>query len=131
MIGLDTSVLIRFFVKDDPEQGKKAKELIDSLTREEPGWVAVTTVIELVWVITRRLHGDRTAVLTFLGHMLTREDLVIENSSLVERAFRRYRNGSADFADCLIAVSAQAAGCRKTVTFDRRAARDAGMELLT
>ena len=37
---------------------------------------------------------------------------------------------NADFADCLIAVSARAAGCRKTVTFDKIAARDAGMELI-
>jgi predicted nucleic-acid-binding protein len=130
LTGLDTNVLIRFFVKDDPVQSLRAKELIDSLTREEPGWIALTTVVELVWVIDRRLHGGRTAVTTFLGQLLTREDIVIENSTLVERAFQRYRNRNADFADCLIAVSAQAAGCSKTVTFDRKAARDAGMELL-
>ena len=130
MIGLDTNVLIRFFVKDDPEQSLRAKELIDSLTKEEPGWIALTTVVELVWVINRRLRGGRTAVTTILGQMLTREDIVIENSTLVERAFQRYRNGNADFADCLIAVSGHAAGCSKTVTFDRKAPRDAGMELL-
>jgi predicted nucleic-acid-binding protein len=41
-----------------------------------------------------------------------------------------YRNTRADFADCLIAASAKAAGCSRTVTFDRIAARDAGMELI-
>jgi predicted nucleic-acid-binding protein len=130
LIGLDTNILIRFFAKDDPEQSRKAKKLIDSLTRQEPGWVALTTVVELVWVITRQTRGGRTAVTTFLVQLLTREDIVVEHSSVVERAFQRYRNGRADFADCLIAASAQAAGCRKTVTFNRKAARDAGMEQL-
>jgi len=36
----------------------------------------------------------------------------------------------ADFADCLIAASARAARCSRTLTFDRIAARDAGMKLI-
>lgn len=130
MTGLDTNVLVRFFIKDDPRQSQTAKELIDSLTTEEPGWVAITSVVELVWVITRQWHGSRKEVTALLGHLLTRDDIVIENALLVERALQRCRNGNADFADCLISVSAQAAGCSRTVTFDRKAARDAGMELL-
>jgi predicted nucleic-acid-binding protein len=55
---------------------------------------------------------------------------VIEQASLVERAMQLYRKGNADFADCLIATSAKAAGCSRTLTFDRKAARDAGMELI-
>ena len=131
MIGLDTNVLVRFFAQDDPRQSPKAKELIDSLTAAEPGWVGVTTIVELVWVISRKLHGDRKTVTTILSRLLTREEIVIEQSGLVERALQQYRKGAADFADCLIAASAHAAGCSRTVTFDRRAARDAGMELLS
>jgi predicted nucleic-acid-binding protein len=41
-----------------------------------------------------------------------------------------YHKDNADFADCLIASSARAAGCSQTVTFDRNAARDAGLQLL-
>ncbi len=32
MIGLDTNVLARYIVQDDPEQTPKANHLIDSLT---------------------------------------------------------------------------------------------------
>jgi predicted nucleic-acid-binding protein len=130
VIGLDTNVLVRFFLKDDPEQTLKARELIDSLSTEEQGWVALASIVELVWVITRQWHGGRKEITTLLGHMLTRGDLVIENSDLIERALIKCRKGNVDFADCLISVSAQAAGCSRTVTFDRRAARDAGMVLL-
>jgi predicted nucleic-acid-binding protein len=41
-----------------------------------------------------------------------------------------YRFRNTDFSDCLIAASAKAAGCSRTVTFDHRAARDAGMDLI-
>jgi predicted nucleic-acid-binding protein len=49
----------------------------------------------------------------------------------VANAVQRFRWGKAEFADCLIAASAQTAGCSRTLTFDRIAARDAGMELIS
>jgi predicted nucleic-acid-binding protein len=130
LTGLDTNVLVRFFTTDDPKQFVKAKGLIDSLTKEDPGWIAITTIIELVWVIASRSRGDRKTMTAILGELLAREDIVVEQGSIVESAFQRYRDGKADFADCLIAASARAAGCSRTVTFDRIAARDAGMELI-
>ncbi|MGH9589433.1 MAG: hypothetical protein ACRD25_03515 [Terracidiphilus sp.] len=47
---------------------------------------------------------------------------------IVHDAWARWRSGEADFGDCLIAASAGAAGCARTVTFDRVAAGGAGME---
>ena len=42
MIGLDTNVLVRYIVQDDPEQGRAAGELIESqCTAQEPGYVSV------------------------------------------------------------------------------------------
>ena len=55
---------------------------------------------------------------------------MVEQAEIIEKALQRYRRGRADFADCLIAASAKAAGCSRTVTFDRIASRDAGMELI-
>lgn len=130
MTGLDTNILVRFFAKDDPLQTPKARTLLSSLTTAEPGWVSVATVLELVWVMTSTLGVGRDAVAQILAELLTRETIVVERAETVERALQRYRRGRADFADCLIAASARAAGCSRTVTFDRRAARDAGMELI-
>jgi predicted nucleic-acid-binding protein len=62
---------------------------------------------------------------------LIADSLVVEQADTLEEALRHYRSTKADFADCLIAASARAAGCSKTVTFDQVAARDAGTELLT
>jgi len=128
--GLDTNILVRFFAKDDPLQTPKARTLLSSLTTAEPGWVSVATVLELVWVMTSTLGVGRDAVAQILAELLTRETIVVERAETVERALQRYRRGRADFADCLIAASARAAGCSRTVTFDRRAARDAGMDLI-
>ena len=130
MIGLDTNVLVRFFGQDDPIQNKKAEEILQTLTAQEPGWVAVATLMELLWVMTSVFRFDRNGVIVTLDDLLSREEIVFENGDSGRAAVQLYRLGKADFPDCLIAVSAKAAGCSRTVTFDRRAARDAGMELI-
>jgi len=128
--GLDTNILVRFFAKDDPLQTPKARVVLSSLTTAEPGWVGVATILELVWIMTSTLGVGRDAVAQILAALLTRETIVVERAETIEKALQRYRRGNADFADCLIASSAKAAGCSRTVTFDRIAARDAGMELI-
>jgi predicted nucleic-acid-binding protein len=130
VIGLDTNILVRFFAKDDPIQTPKARAVLGSLTSAQPGWVGIATVLELVWVMTSTMGVGRDAVAQILAALLMREKIVVERAPIVETALQRYRRGRADFADCLIAASAKEAGCGRTVTFDRIAARDAGMELL-
>jgi predicted nucleic-acid-binding protein len=128
--GLDTNILARFFLQDDPLQSPKADAIMGALSLSEPGWIGMATVLELVWVLSTKNRIDRTGITKILSHLLTREEIVIEQSNILQTALQLYRNGNADFADCLIAASARAAGCSRTVTFDRIAARDAGMELI-
>ena len=130
MTGLDTNILVRFFLQDDLVQSPKTDAIMDALTKSESGWIGVAGILELVWVMSRQNNINRNGIVKMLGNLLTREEIIIEHSTIVQSAFQRYRDSRADFADCLIAASAKAAGCSRTVTFDRIAARDAGMELI-
>jgi predicted nucleic-acid-binding protein len=130
VIGLDTNILVRYFVKDEPEQTRLAVNLIYALSPAEPGWVGQATILELVWVMTRIYRVKKDRVAQVLDMLLASRDIVVGQDDTVREALRLYSVGNADFADCLIASSAKAAGCSRTVTFDRRAARDASMELI-
>jgi predicted nucleic-acid-binding protein len=130
MTGLDTNVLVRYFVHDDLEQSKQVRDMFRGFTVNEPGWVATETVLEFVWVMKSVMRFDRMTIVRLLDALLGLEELVIEDGACVTDALDCYRRTRADFADCLIAASARAAGCGRVVTFDRVAARDAGMELL-
>lgn len=129
MIGLDTSILIRYFVKDDPQQSPIVSKLIGALSSAEPGWLSVVVLVELLGTLKYSYRFSRAGLAGAVGHLLSSQDIVLEQHDLVRDALSMFRKSDADFADCLIAVSARAAGCSKTVTFDK-AARDAGMELL-
>jgi len=130
VIGLDRNILVRYFVKDDPEQTRLAVNLIYALSPAEPGWVGQATILELVWVMTRIYRVKKDRVAQILDMLLASRDIIVGQDDTARESLRLYRAGNTDFADCLIAASAKAAGCRRTVTFDRIAARDAGMELL-
>jgi predicted nucleic-acid-binding protein len=130
VIGLDTNVLVRYFVKDDPEQTRLAVGLVYSLTPKEPGWVGIAAILELVWVMSRIYRVGRAQIAGILDTLLASKDIVVEQGDIAREALQRYRSGKAEFADCLVAASAKAAACTRTVTFDRIAARDAGMEIL-
>jgi predicted nucleic-acid-binding protein len=130
VIGLDTNVLLRYFLIDDPIQSPKARLVMASLDSSNPGWVGVATVLELVWVLKSKNRAPRSTIAATIEQLLAKDALIVERDAIVALAVRRFRFSRAEFADCLVAASAQAAGCSKTVTFDHIAARDAGMELI-
>ena len=130
MIGLDTNVLARYILQDDELQSPKADRAIESLTSENPGWIGLSTLLELVWVLSSTIRPKREEMASMVDALLTMDGIVVEQAKVVKQALDLFLAGRADFADCLIAASARAAGCSRTVTFDRVAARDAGMELI-
>ncbi len=52
MIGLDTNVLVRYIMQDDPVQSARATTLIESLDAAHPGFVALVSIVELYGVLT-------------------------------------------------------------------------------
>ena len=130
MIGLDTNVLVRYIMQDDVEQAPQATRLVESLSAEAPGFLPLVAVVELAWVLSSAYDLDRAQLVEAFEGVLRTKELVIERAEVVWKALRAFQSVNADFADCLIAHSAASAGCEKTMTFDRGAAKSAGMTLL-
>ena len=130
MIGLDTNVLIRLFTRDDPDQFRLAYKVLQSLTAEEPGWISLPNLMEIDWVLRSKYGRDRGGVAKIVDDLLASSTVVVEQPKVVAHALSLYRTSKADFGECLIVACARAAGCSKTFTFDKIAARDLGMELI-
>lgn len=129
MIGLDTNVVVRYIMQDDAKQAAQATRLFDSFTTEEPGFIPLIAVVELTWVLSSCFGLTREDIAQALVALLRAQELVVENAALVARALRVFRSGGADFADCIIERSANTAGCRQSMTFDKTAAKY-GMTLI-
>ncbi|MGD0155052.1 MAG: type II toxin-antitoxin system VapC family toxin [Terracidiphilus sp.] len=130
MIGVDTNVLVRYFIKDDPVQTHAAVKLVQGLSPDKPGWIGLLVLAELAWTLRRLYKLDRVAIAGIIEKLLISTDIVLEARDAVRQALLLYRKSNADFADCVIAVAARVAGCSSIVTFDEIAARDLGMELV-
>jgi predicted nucleic-acid-binding protein len=130
MIGLDTNVLVRYIMQDDLKQSPLATRLIESRSVESRGFVPLVSVVELFWVMSSAYELDRGQLIAAMEGLLRSKELVVERAEIVWKALRIFQSANVDFADCLIERSAAAAGCGKTMTFDRGAAKSAGMTLL-
>lgn len=130
MIGLDTNVLVRYVAQDDAKQSPKATRLIESLTQDEPGYVSVVAVVELVWVLTSCYASTKGEICEVLEKLLRIKTIVVAQADVVWKAIRLFQEGKADFADCLIERDGNEAGCSYTNTFDREAAKYCGMRLI-
>ncbi len=124
MIGLDTNVLVRYFVNDEPQgQSRTAAHVIEEqCTANAPGWINRIVLCELVWVLETAYDYPRETIAQLLTQLLAVSVLSIENPDAVRQSVNAYQTGD-DFADTLIGLTNGAAGCRTTVTFDKRAAR--------
>jgi predicted nucleic-acid-binding protein len=129
--GLDTNVLVRYIVQDDPVQAKVATRFIEKeCSGEAPGFVNHIVLCELAWVLEVCYRQSKQHIVRVLEQVLRVAQLQVDDPQVVWRALDDYRAGQADFADHLLARVNQARGCADTVTFDTAAGKAAGFAVL-
>ena len=132
MIAVDTNVLLRYIIRDDPVQFERAAEFFNKRTSAEPAYVSLVVLAELAWVLRRHYQYSSAQILGLLKALLDTVELSFELEEVLAPYFSRMKDLKGDVADHLVALSSMNAGCRHTVTFDRAAAHSVpGMELLT
>jgi predicted nucleic-acid-binding protein len=130
MIGLDTNLLVRFFMQDEVVQTAAVSRLFATLDSKNPGYVSLVVLVELHWVLERFYQVDQESRWVITESMLSTDQLQVENSEIVWQALRMSRGSNAGFPDCLISMLGQSAGCKTVYTFDKQAAKKTGMSLL-
>ena len=122
MLGVDTNVLVRFFVRDDESQFALAEQLIAAA---ESGTLHVSPIVmvELNWVLSRAYGFPRHAVMEILQGMTEFRQFQLGQREMIVKALYQSSRLGVDFSDALISLMDAEAGCRATVTFDRKALR--------
>jgi len=124
MIGLDTNVLLRYLVQDDPVQSPRATEIITrQLTEEEPGFISLVAILELVWVLKSLYKRSREEVANDIEMVLAADTFEVQNEQEVYHAVVALRSGIGTFEDAVIGALGIWRGCSATPTFDEKAAQ--------
>ena len=118
MLAIDTNVLVRFVVDDDPRQARVARALLES----EDAFVSSTVLLEAEWVLRSGYAFSRPAVLEALNAICGLPGVILAEPSRVMTALGWMKAGM-DFADALHLAATE--GCDAFVTFDRRLAKSA------
>lgn len=112
MKAVDTNILARLILQDEPHQARLAEAIV-----REPVWVSHTVWIELGWVLGKRLRLDHAIVADAMATLLMLETVHVADREGLAWAIERYRAG-ADWADAVHLVAARGVADR-FVTFDR------------
>jgi len=129
MIGLDTNILVRYLVQDDPIQSPKATEVFEQrLTAANPGFVSIVVMVETAWVLERAYGLGRAGLAAAIEGLLQADELAIESEQEIFTALTALKGGHGSFADALVGALAAKAGCTRVLSFDRKALRLPGLE---
>lgn len=117
-ISIDTNILVRLFVSDDPIQQQKA---ITALDAADAVIVPTPVFCETVWVLLKLYQQDKRALCTQLMDFVTHPKLVYDKA-IIAAGFALMQQGG-DFADGINEAAGKVLGAETFVTFDKKAAK--------
>lgn len=116
MIALDTNVVVRLLVRDDPAQTAQAAALVAG----NEVFLTTSVLLETEWVLRSRYRVPRTTILVAPRRLFGLDQLTLDHLAAAARALDLFEGGL-DLADALhLALSAATA---EFATFDRKLAR--------
>lgn len=126
MRAVDTNLLVRLIVRDDPKQVEAAEAFIAG-----GAWVPQLVLAETIWVLDAVHERSPVQLAAAIEMLLNHAQLSIQEADVVERALTQFRARPAlGFSDCLVLEVARKAGHLPLGTFDRGLSRLEGAQRL-
>ncbi len=117
MIAIDTNVLVRLLVADDPAQSRRARALLE----KEDVWIGPTVLLETAWVLDAVYGFTPLAIVRALRAVLGLPNASTSSPTDIARALEAAERGM-DVADAFhVALAIPDADA--FVTFDRKVVR--------
>jgi predicted nucleic-acid-binding protein len=126
MRAVDTNVVVRLIVRDEPEQVEVAEKFTAG-----GAWVSHLVLAETMWVLDAVYERTVEQIAAAVDMLLNHETLTLQDADIVALALEHFRKRSAlGFSDCLVLEAARKAGHLPLGTFDRDLAKLDGAERL-
>lgn len=117
-IVVDTNILARAPLGDDPEQQALAQRLLEAAGKGRGLVISSFALLELAWVLKAK-KVPRDAIARLLHTLMEAEGVIITHRETLYTALTRFEAGGADLAECLIFADGSAAGAESFATFDK------------
>jgi predicted nucleic-acid-binding protein len=126
MRAVDTNLVVRLIVRDNPEQVEVAEKFASG-----GAWVSHLVLAETIWVLDAVYERTSEQIATAVDMLLNHQTLTLQDADVVTSALEQFRKRPAlGFSDCLVLETARRAGHLPLGTFDRDLAAIDGAERL-
>ena len=125
---LDTNVVVRLLIGDDPQQTPIAERAFLAAIASGGVYLPDVVLAEVAWVLRGYVLARQTRY-ELLERLVRSRGVVVDDIDAVIDALEHFRQGG-DLADQLILARAARAGALPVLSFDQRLSRWEGVELL-
>ena len=126
MRAIDTNVLVRLLVRDDPRQSDAAEKFIS-----KGAWVSHLALVETLWVLDAVYRRSGEQIASAVEMLMAHGELTLQDADVVAAALDQFRtHPTLGFSDCLLLEIARKAGHQPLGTFERRLAKLDGTQRL-
>ncbi len=128
---LDTNVLIRYLVQDDPKQARAAEKFIIQFANSEATlFIPISVTLESEWVLRSVYLFSKESIIEVFISLLETREMQFQDEASVERSIFLFREHNVDFADCLHVATAFTHDYLPMMSFDKQASRVEGIEVI-
>ena len=125
---LDTNILLRHLMGDDPMQSPRARAVLARVERGElEVHTADTVVFETVYTLQRTYRLGKAAIRDQLLPILDMPGVILPGKRYFHRVFEIFVEANISFADAYHVVLMERLGLNEIISFDREFDRVAGI----
>jgi predicted nucleic-acid-binding protein len=102
---LDTNVILRFLIGDDPPLARRATALMERVEQgQEAVFITDEVLTETVWTLESYYQVRRSEIGNRLIALLNVDGVRVSSRDTLSRALQFFASGQADFVDCMLAA---------------------------
>jgi predicted nucleic-acid-binding protein len=118
---IDTSVILRLLIKDDPAKARSCEKLLRE--GEQRGlilYLLPVAIMETVWVLEKIYKFERKTIREIIEAILKTPELKIEMEGVFRKAIRSYEEKNIKFADAMMGYWGLAKDLAVIFTYDEK-----------
>lgn len=120
MIFLDTNIILRFILNDDPKLSPKAKAIFQKIQDTQTNvYIGLLSFSEVVFTLERSYRFPKIEVVKNLLFIMRIPSIKMEKKQLIQTALKEYIDKNISFIDAYSAVLMKKQGIKQIYSFDR------------